>query len=151
MTSAMRWVAAARPVSRLMWLVVNEGRCNAVHLENRMNVLIRASAALAVAALVVLGTASPVRADGVVTAELGYDIYDFYNPTELLRDGSIRVTARNQATGESFTADERSGNVFTVPVGTYTFTGRSQWCYLQETTIEIAAETTRIALYAGCE
>jgi len=112
-----------------------------------MNVMIRASA---IATLLVLGTASTVRAD-TVTAELSYDIYDFYNPTELVNDGTIRVTARNQTTGESFTADERSGNVLTVPVGTYTFTGRSQWCYLQETTIAITAETTSIALYAGCE
>jgi len=112
-----------------------------------MNVMIRASA---VVVLLVIGTASSVRAD-TATAEVSYEIYDFYHPTELLSDGSIRVTARNQATGESFTADDRSGNVFTLPVGTYTFTGRSQWCYLQQTTIEIAAETTSIALYAGCE
>jgi len=105
-----------------------------------------------IVALLALGTASPVRADdNVVTAELSYEIYDFYNPTELLRDGTIRVTARNQATGETFTADERGGNVLTLPVGTYSFTGRSQWCYLQQATIEIAAETTNIALYAGCE
>jgi hypothetical protein len=113
-----------------------------------MNVMIRAAA---VVALLVLGTASSVRADDAVTAELSYNIYDFYNPTELLQDGSIRVTARNQATNETFTADERSGNVFILPVGTYTFTGRSQWCYLQQTTIEIVAETASIALYAGCE
>jgi hypothetical protein len=111
-----------------------------------MNVMIRA---FAVVALLVLGTAS-VRAD-VATAEFSYEIYDFYNPTELLRDGSIRVTARNQATGATYTADERSGNAFTLPVGTYTFTGRSQWCYLAQTTIEIVAETSNITLYAGCE
>ncbi len=114
-----------------------------------MNVLIRV---LSVVALLVLGTASPVRADDdIVTAELSYAIYDFYNPTELLRDGTIRVAARNQATGEIFTADERGGNVFVLPVGTYTFSGRSQWCYLQQTTIDIVAETSSIALYAGCE
>jgi len=113
-----------------------------------MNVMIRASA---IVALLVLGTASSVRADDIVTAELSYDIYDFYHPTELLLDSSIRVTAQNQATGESFTADDRSGNVFTLPVGTYTFSGRSQWCYLQQTTLEIVAETSSIALYAGCE
>lgn len=113
-----------------------------------MNVMIRAFAAVA---LLVLGTSSSVRADDIVTAELSYNIYDFYHPTELLQDGSVRVTARNQATAETFTADERSGNVFILPVGTYTFTGRSQWCYLQQTTIEIVAETASIALYAGCE
>ena len=79
-----------------------------------MNVMIRASA---VVALLVIGTASSVRAD-TATAQVSYEIYDFYHPTELLSDGSIRVTARNQATGESFTADDRSGNVFTLPVGT---------------------------------
>jgi hypothetical protein len=113
-----------------------------------MNVMIRA---FAVVTMLVLSTASTVRADDIVTAELSYDIYNFYHPTELLSDTSIRVTARNQATDETFTADERSGNVFILPVGTYTFTGRSQWCYLQQTTIEIIAETASIALYAGCE
>jgi len=112
-----------------------------------MNIMIRA---LAVVAPLVLGTASAVHAD-VATAELSYQIYDFYNPSELLRDGSIRVTAHNDATGQSFTADERTGNSFTLPVGTYTFSGRSQWCYLQETTIAISESTTNIALYAGCE
>lgn len=112
-----------------------------------MNVMIRA---LAVVAPLVLGTASAVNADAG-TAELTYQIYDFYNPSELLRDGSIRVTAHNNATGENFTADERTGNSFTLPVGSYTFSGRSQWCYLQETTISISANTTSIALYAGCE
>lgn len=110
-----------------------------------MNVMIRALAV----ALIVLGTASSVRADNDV-AEFSYEIYDFYNPTELLRDGTIRVTARNQATGQTF-SDERGENSFVLPVGTYTFTGRSQWCYLQQTTIEITAETTSIALLAGCE
>lgn len=113
-----------------------------------MNIMIRA---FVVVALLVLGTASTVRADDLVTAEFSYQIYDFYNPTELLSDGTIRVTARNLATGESFTADDRTGNAFTLPVGTYTFTGRSQWCYLQASTIAIAADTTSIALYAGCE
>jgi hypothetical protein len=111
-----------------------------------MNVLIRASA---VAALLGLGTASPVRADETVIAEVSYQIFDFYNPTELLQDGSIRVTARNQATGETFSPDDHSG-VFLLPVGTYSFTGRSQWCYLAQSTIEITADT-EIALYAGCE
>lgn len=110
-----------------------------------MNIMIRA---LSVVAL--LGSASVVHAD-VATAEVSYEIHDFYNPSELVSDGSIRVTARNNATGQSFTADERSGNVFTLPVGTYTFSGRSQWCYLQQTTLEISAETTSITLYAGCE
>ena len=113
-----------------------------------MNVMIRA---FAVIALLVLGSASSVRADDIVTAEFSYEIYDFYNPTELLQDSTIRLTARNQATGEAFTADERGGNVLVLPVGTYSFTGRSQWCYLQQATIEIVAETTSIALYAGCE
>jgi hypothetical protein len=113
-----------------------------------MNVMIRA---LAIVAPLVLATASRVHADDAATAELSYQIYDFYHPTELLRDGSIRVTARNQATGETFAADERSGNVLTLPVGTYTFSGRSQWCYLQEATLAITEETTSIALYAGCE
>jgi hypothetical protein len=112
-----------------------------------MNVLIRASA---VAALLALGTAAPVRADEIATAEVSYQIFDFYNPTELLHDGSIRVTARNQATGETFTPDDHSGNVFLLPVGIYTFSGRSQWCYLAQSTIEITADTD-IALYAGCE
>ena len=111
-----------------------------------MNVMIRAFATVAL----VLGTASTVRADSDV-ADVSYEIYDFYNPTELLRDGTIRVTARNQATGQTFTADDRDGNSFSLPVGTYTFTGRSQWCYLQQTTLEIDADTTSIALYAGCE
>lgn len=112
-----------------------------------MNVMIRASAV----ALFVLGTAAAVQADNVVEAELSYEIFDFYSPTELLRDGTIRVTARNLATGQTFTADERSGNSFTLPVGTYTFTGRSQWCFLAASTLEIEAETTDISLYAGCE
>jgi hypothetical protein len=112
-----------------------------------MNIMIRA----AVVAVLAFGTSAAVQADDLVEAELSYQIFDFYNPTELLGDGTIRVTARNVATGQSFTADERTGNSFTLPVGTYTFTGRSQWCYLQASTIEIAAETTDIALYAGCE
>lgn len=112
-----------------------------------MNIMIRA----AVVASLAFGTSATVQADDVVEAELSYQIFDFYNPTELLSDGTIRVTARNVATGQSFTADERTGNSFTLPVGTYTFTGRSQWCYLQASTIEIVAETTDIALYAGCE
>jgi hypothetical protein len=111
-----------------------------------MNVMIRASA---VAAVLALATASPVRADEV-TAEVSYQIFDFYNPTELLSDGSIRVTARNQATGATFSPDDHSGT-FLLPVGTYTFTGRSQWCYLAQSTIEITADTTDIALFAGCE
>jgi hypothetical protein len=111
-----------------------------------MNVMIRA---FTVVALLALGTAAPARAD-VVTADVSFEIYDFYNPTELLRDGTVRVTARNQATGESFT-DDRGDHAFTLPVGTYTFTGRSQWCYLQQATIEIDADTTSIALFAGCE
>jgi hypothetical protein len=110
-----------------------------------MNVMIRA----AVVVLLALGTTSPVRADGV-TAEVSYQIFDFYNPTELISDGSIRVSARNQATGQTFTPDDHSGT-FLLPVGTYTFTGRSQWCYLAQATIEITEDTTDIALYAGCE
>lgn len=114
-----------------------------------MNVMIRA---LALVALFVFGTASVVRADdSLVNAEFSYTINDFYNPSQPVRDGSIRVQARNTATGQTFTADERSGNSFNVPVGTYTFTGRSQWCYLAETTIAITAETESITLYAGCE
>lgn len=114
-----------------------------------MNVMIRA---FAVVALLAFGIASPVRADdSLVSAEVSYDIFDFYNPSELVRDGSIRVSARNQATGQTYTADDRSGNVFVLPVGTYTFTGRSQWCYLQQVTLQIAADTDYIALYAGCE
>jgi hypothetical protein len=112
-----------------------------------MNVMIRA---LVILALLLPGTVSSVRADDDVIAEVSYAIYDFYNPTELLRDGSIRLTARNDATGETFTPDDHSGNVFNLPVGTYTFSGRSQWCYLQQTTIDIVADTS-IALYAGCE
>ena len=110
-----------------------------------MNVMIRASA---VVALLALGTAAPVRAEEV--AEVSYQIFDFYNPTELLNDGSIRVTARNQATGQTFAPDDHSGT-FLLPVGTYLFTGRSQWCYLAQATIEITADTTDIALFAGCE
>jgi len=113
-----------------------------------MKVMFRASAAVAL--VLATATAAVVRADSVVTVDVNYDIFDFYNPGELLRDGTIRVTARNDATGETFD-DDRGSHLLSLPVGTYTFTGRSQWCYLAQATIEITVDTTDIALYAGCE
>jgi hypothetical protein len=102
-----------------------------------------------VTAAFVAGTASAVRAD-VATAEVSYQIYDFYNPSQPLNDYTMRVSAHNNATGENFTSD-RDGTSFTLPVGNYTFSGRGQWCYLQQKTIEITVDTSDITLLAGCE
>lgn len=102
--------------------------------------------ALALAGLLVAGTASIVSADDPATVT--YEIHNFYNPSQIINDG-IRVTAHNNATGEDFSSD-REGNSFTLPTGNYTFSGRSQWCYLQAKTVDIAGDTD-LVLLAGCE
>jgi hypothetical protein len=109
-----------------------------------MNIITR----FVVTAALVAGTASAVRAD-VATAEVTYEIYDFYNPSEPLNDYTMRVTAHNNATGENFSTD-RGSNLFTLPVGNYTFSGRGQWCYLQAKTLDITGDDD-ITLLAGCE
>jgi|GEM_PF-6561172 len=97
----------------------------------------------------VAGTVTAVRAD-TATTEVSYEIFNFYNPSQPLNDSTMRVTAHNNATGENFSSD-RGGSSFTLPVGNYTFSGRGQWCYLQQKTIEITVDTSDITLLAGCE
>jgi hypothetical protein len=106
---------------------------------------------LGLLATLILGSSVAARADEPATADVSYQIFDFYNPTELLRDSTIRVQAHNDATGETFDADERSGNSFSLPVGSYTFSGRSAFCYLAPKTLDITVDTSSIDLYAGCE
>ncbi len=105
--------------------------------------------ALALVAPLVVGTASISHAD-TTTADVTYEIYNFYNPSQPLDDSSMRVTAHNNTTGVSYTADQRGGNEFTLPVGNYTFSGRGQWCYLQPKTVNITGDTD-VQLLAGCE
>jgi hypothetical protein len=101
-----------------------------------------------VAAALVIGTASAVHAD-VATAEVTYEINNFYNPSQPINDSTMRVTAHNNATGVDFTTD-RGSNVFELPAGNYTFSGRGQWCYLQPKTLDITTDSD-IVLLAGCE
>lgn len=103
--------------------------------------------ALALAGLLAAGTASAVYAD-TADAEVTFEIHNFYNPSQIIND-NIRVIAHNNATGEDFEPD-RGGSSLTLPVGNYTFSGRSQWCYLQAKTVDITGDTDLILL-AGCE
>lgn len=97
--------------------------------------------------MLVVGSASAARAD-VATATVTYEVYNFYNPSEPIFD-AFRVTAHNNDTGASFDADRDA--TFQLPAGNYTFSGRSQWCYLQPKTVDIDADTTDVTLLAGCE
>lgn len=103
--------------------------------------------ALALAGLLAAGTVSAAHAD-TADAEVTFEIHNFYNPSEIIDDG-IRVIAHNNATGQDFEPD-RGGNSLTLPVGNYTFSGRSQWCYLQAKTVDITGDTD-LELLAGCE
>src|SRR6478735_5902893 len=77
----------------------------------------------------------------VSTVEVTYRVLDFYNPTQPLNDSNLRVTARNEATAEIFETNDRS-QTFTLPEGTYTFSGSSNFCFLSEVSLEITASTT---------
>lgn len=104
---------------------------------------------LAIAALLAAGTATVVHADDS-DVEISYEIYNFYNPSEPINDGTMRVTAHNNATGVNYSSD-RESTTFTLPVGNYTFSGRGQWCYLQPKTLDVTSTTTDVTLLAGCE
>jgi hypothetical protein len=109
-----------------------------------MNVMTRA---LAIAGVLAAGTPAAVRAE-TADAQVTYEIHDFYHPSQTISD-DFRLTAHNNATGEDF-APDREGTSFTLPVGNYTFSGRSQWCYVQPKTVEIAGDSD-LVLLAGCE
>lgn len=101
---------------------------------------------LTIVGLLAAGAAA-VYAD-TATAEVTFEIHNFYNPSEIIND-NIRVIAHNNSTGQNFEPD-RGGSSLTLPVGNYTFSGRSQWCYLQAQTVDIAGDTD-LVLLAGCE
>lgn len=103
--------------------------------------------ALAVAGLLVAGGSAAVYATPA-DAEVTYEIRNFYDPSQTVND-NIRVIAHNNGTGQDFEPD-RGGNSLVLPVGNYTFSGRSQWCYLQAKTVDITGDT-ELTLLAGCE
>ena len=113
--------------------------------------MIQRSVLTFVMSLCLVTSAADAIADDVASAEVSYQLFDFYRPMQPIGDDTMRITARNVETEETFAADERTGNLFTLPPGTYEFTGRGQWCYLAPATIEITAGTSSVDLYVGCE
>ncbi|MDQ3235622.1 MAG: hypothetical protein M3Q07_27750 [Pseudobdellovibrionaceae bacterium] len=99
--------------------------------------------------VVILSASTALSASEIKTAEVGYIFKNFYNPQETIHDGGIRVTATNAMTDEVFENDSQVGN-FLLPLGTYIFTGNSEFCFVAPTTATVT-EAMIVILPVGCE